>query len=360
MNFQDLYRKIADLDKPVAEAKVEECGMDMPGASPMGMPAEKSTQPPSMSLNINAQGMDDIESLMKLITKVNPDMDSGDNLPVPIGVSAEPMDAPVGMHPPMSDIMKAVSDRDGPENDGVDIDGVDIAHDGEEDGEADGDEDEGAIGAAVGSAIGGAAGAELGPVGAQVGSTVGGEIGDKVTGGEEETEAWANSPEGGAEPEIKDTEYMTRTMSGGMNGEKEMKKHSYKQGDNPYAMDEAGLRAQIRADLMQRLEESKAELVDSEKSKRAKKVLAKKVLAKESFGIEEAGQKVMVIGYNSGREYPLEKAVQDPKSKREVKNPEITMDQYSGAPVLKFYELDGDGPYTAEWHPKYGWTADFD
>jgi hypothetical protein len=27
-----------------------------------------------MSVNLNAQGMDDIESLMKLMTKVNPDM----------------------------------------------------------------------------------------------------------------------------------------------------------------------------------------------------------------------------------------------------------------------------------------------
>lgn len=86
---------------------------------------------------------------------------------------------------------------------------------------------------------------------------------------------------------------------------------------------------------------------------------AKEPVEQESI-VSEEGPKIMVIGYNSGRDLPLEKAAQDPKNKREVKRTEMTMDKYTGAPVLKFYELDGDGPFTAEWNPKYGWTADFD
>ena len=77
MNFNDLMAKMRELDQPTAEAiqvtdvPVEECG-EMPPA-PMGM-EHKETPPPSMSVNINAQGMDDISELMKLLTKVNPDM----------------------------------------------------------------------------------------------------------------------------------------------------------------------------------------------------------------------------------------------------------------------------------------------
>lgn len=37
--------------------------------------------------------------------------------------------------------------------------------------------------------------------------------------------------------EYQDTNYMTKDMSGGMNRQKKMSKHSYKQGDNPMAME---------------------------------------------------------------------------------------------------------------------------
>jgi len=52
-----------------------------------------------MSLNLNAQGMDNIEELMKLMTKVNPDMI---NQPAPMSsISIEPMDKPMGGLPPL-------------------------------------------------------------------------------------------------------------------------------------------------------------------------------------------------------------------------------------------------------------------
>jgi hypothetical protein len=75
MDFQQLLAKMVQLDQPVGETVVPECGdpmgMTPPMSSNMGKP---DTPPPSMSLNLNAQGMDNIESLMKLMTKVNPDM----------------------------------------------------------------------------------------------------------------------------------------------------------------------------------------------------------------------------------------------------------------------------------------------
>ncbi len=52
------------------DGTVEECPMS---PSPMNMD-KPDTPPPSMSVNLNAQGMDDIAELMKLMTKVNPDM----------------------------------------------------------------------------------------------------------------------------------------------------------------------------------------------------------------------------------------------------------------------------------------------
>ena len=71
MNFNELMQKMRELDQPVVQA--EACGDPMPPmSSPMS--AKPDTPPPSLSINLNAQGMDNIESIMKLMTKVNPDM----------------------------------------------------------------------------------------------------------------------------------------------------------------------------------------------------------------------------------------------------------------------------------------------
>jgi hypothetical protein len=73
MDFQQLLSKMVELDQPATEAVVPECGQPMGMTPPM---ADQTPPPahPSMSVNLNAQGMDNIESLMKLMTKVNPDM----------------------------------------------------------------------------------------------------------------------------------------------------------------------------------------------------------------------------------------------------------------------------------------------
>ena len=72
MDYHKLLQRLAELDQPTTESAVSECGDMAPLPS-----AAQSTTPPSMSVNLNAQGMDNIESLLKLMTKVNPDMATG-------------------------------------------------------------------------------------------------------------------------------------------------------------------------------------------------------------------------------------------------------------------------------------------
>ena len=88
-----------ELDQPVVQA--EACGDSMPPMSPMSSPmsSKPDTPPPSLSINLNAQGMDNIESIMKLMTKVNPDMiNQPPSMPMslPISISKPPS---MGMGP---------------------------------------------------------------------------------------------------------------------------------------------------------------------------------------------------------------------------------------------------------------------
>lgn len=69
MDFNKLLAQMKEIDSPTNEA----CGMGLgPMANvPNSMPPEPQS---SMNLNINAQGIDDIESIMNLMHRVNPDM----------------------------------------------------------------------------------------------------------------------------------------------------------------------------------------------------------------------------------------------------------------------------------------------
>lgn len=120
MDFHQLLAKMQELDRPVpetqvAEEPVAECPPDMPGAMtpPMGKP---DAPPPSMSLNLNAQGMDNIEQLMALIKAVNPDADKPAG-GMPPALSIEPMDKPIGMPPlkMLPDLSDEPDSDDGPE-----------------------------------------------------------------------------------------------------------------------------------------------------------------------------------------------------------------------------------------------------
>lgn len=94
MDFNQLMAKMRELDAPVAETAVQECGDmmgGMPPTSPMAVQTQQPPAHPSLSVNLNAQGMDNIEQIMKLITKVNPDM---------INQPAAPMDPMSMLTPP--------------------------------------------------------------------------------------------------------------------------------------------------------------------------------------------------------------------------------------------------------------------
>lgn len=103
--------KMRELDAPVSEAQVQECGEPMGMTPPMG-----ETQPapshPSMSVNLNAQGMDNIESLMKLFTKVNPDMMPKTDSPMPSLTGPGPTIASISSEPELK-----MLPLDGPEDD---------------------------------------------------------------------------------------------------------------------------------------------------------------------------------------------------------------------------------------------------
>jgi hypothetical protein len=254
-NFTDLYKKIYDLDKAVVESTVAECG------EPMGMPTSTTpTNPPSMSVNLNAQGMDDIEELMKLITKVNPDMEKPDaSLPslVPPGpsiMSIKPELPPLKMLPDMDadndempggeidSISKAQGDVDGDGDHDMDDHDAEKDQDDEKEKEAvepEGEEDD----------IMTHLNKELKPFDDQQADAEKEE--DATPGGFDQA---STSPD----PEFKDADYMLNKLAGGLNKPKTMTKHGYQQGDNPLAMKEGDLRAQIRAELAQRLAEVKA------------------------------------------------------------------------------------------------------
>jgi hypothetical protein len=295
MDFNKLMQTMRDLDRPVGEAAVEECGSPMMGGMMPPMAPTPPHNPPTLTVNLNAQGMDDIESIMRLMTKVNPDMI---NQPMPKAIDIEPMgmpsltppgpsitplslgnldSGPLKMLPdfdkdnddmpggemdkddsPVADIQKAMGDQDGDGDHDMDdhdmekkmVDKDPIDKDGEEDGEADNDkEKEGTLGALAGGALGAVTG---GPLGALTGAAAGDSLTDP-DGDEEKEEAWANEPE----EDYKSVDYMNNQIAGGMNKPKQMSKHSYKQGDNPMAMESGDLRAHIRAELLHRLAEAK-------------------------------------------------------------------------------------------------------
>lgn len=210
MNFQELLAKMQQLDQPVGE----ECGMMPPGA-PMPAANEPPVAPPSMSINLNAQGMDNIEDLMKLVTKVNPEMGQSDLPPLP-GMSAPPSIASIK---PAMPPLKMLPDLDS-EDDEVSKAQGDLDNDGDHDMD---DHD----------------------------------MEKKDQEEDDEEESFANSPIGSQdEPEIKD---FKAAIPDGDDLSKPKKSFSDKpyRGDNPMAAESTDLRSQIRADLQRRLNEAK-------------------------------------------------------------------------------------------------------
>ena len=235
MDFQQLLAKMVELDRPTTEtiavptADVGECG-------PMGMtpPMADQTPPPahpSMSVNLNAQGMDNIESLMKLMTKVNPDMinqPQGGIPPMPSLTSPGPSISSIGDLGNLdAGPLKMLPDMDG---DNDNMPGGEKDHmepDGDEgpeikglDQDGDGDHD----------------------------------MDDHDMEKKDKEEAFANSLDD-SEPETMD---MDAAIRDGDDLHKKKSMHTAAAGgDNPMRAESSDLRAQIRAELQQRLAEAK-------------------------------------------------------------------------------------------------------
>ncbi len=232
MNFNELMAKMRELDEPAPTQSISpettECG-DMPG--PMGSPMSTSmpkpdAPPPSMSINLNAQGLDNIEELMKLIKQVNPDMEKPaagmpSMAPMPSITSLPPLkmlpdmdnEPDIEIDKPGPDIMNKPDDSD---------DGVSKAQ-GDVDNDGDHDMDDHDM--------------------------------EKKKG--KEDEAFMNSPEGGSDTEVRDVDDVI------MRGNDIHKpKGTYPKvagADNPMqrTQESTDLRSQIRAELQRRLAEAK-------------------------------------------------------------------------------------------------------
>lgn len=233
MDFNKLLSTLDSLNKPKlnesVDTEVTECGMDTTPHSP-----------PTMTVSLNANGLDDISSLMRLLVKVNPDMmpkdDKGPTL------AADPNILTISNnHPEPLKMLPEPADLDGDED-------------------SEGEEDEGMAGSIAGGIAGLAASKSL--AGASTGAKIGSEIQDKFFGDEEETEEDLDGGFQSANTSNKDTKtFDTDRLIGKSNGldkEKDMVKHSYKQGDNPMAMKDRDFKESIKLDLQQRLAEIKA------------------------------------------------------------------------------------------------------
>ena len=272
MDFNQLMSKMRELDQPAVESAVAECGdpMGMP-PSPMSPPGHQMQPPPahpSMSVNLNAQGMDNIESLMKLITKVNPDMINQPNGGLPPMPSLTPPGATITSIKPELPPLKMLPDFDkeeppemkfgGPS--GIDAPDIDMDNDNKPGGEMDSDyNDDGKLDRHEKDH------ASEKPLLKSLDQDKDGDhdmddhdmekdSDDGEEDDEKKKEAWANEPD----EQVRSVDYMNNQLAGGMNKPKDTFP-KVADGDNPMQRVKEGgdLRAQIRAELLQRLAEAK-------------------------------------------------------------------------------------------------------
>jgi len=277
MDFNQLMAKMRELDQPaqaqVESAPVAECGDPMMGQSSMGMGNQMPPPPahPSMSVNLNAQGMDNIESLMKLMTKVNPDMI---NQPMPKAIEIEPMGMP-SLTPPGPSIssigdlgnldagpLKMLPDLDKkephaePDADNMggpsDMDADNMPPMGDLDSD-DGDD--------VTKAMGDIDGDGDHDFDDHNAENDGPEGEEPEEDDEEKKEGFGNAVAGSPGSDYKDVDYMVNKLAGGMNEPKKSYSGKPYRGDNPMAAgayeSKDALRASIRSELQQRLAEAK-------------------------------------------------------------------------------------------------------
>ena len=211
-----------ELDQPATE---EGCGMPPPPMGmtpPMGMPPKPDVPPPSMSVNINAQGLDNIEDMMKLFQKVNPDMSGPKDTMMP-SLGAEPSILSIKPSlPPLKMLPDLDADNDdkiGGEKDMNQPGDLGASLDRDDDGDHDMDDHD-------------------------------------MEKKKDKEEAFANSVDD-SEPDYMDIDAVVPDGNDLNKPKKTFPKVAG--GDNPMQKMESGdLRAQIRAELLQRLAEAKS------------------------------------------------------------------------------------------------------
>lgn len=227
MDFQQLLTKMREFDQPTVEQTTQECGMPM-GQMPPPLPAvppKPDVPPPSLSVNLNAHGMEDIESMMKLITKVNPDMTAPPVAPMASMIAIKPSLPPLK---PLPDFDADNDDMVGGEKDMLPPDhDKDHAMVKKLDLDMDGDHDMDDH-----------------------------DIEKKEDGG---FQSATTEPD----PEFKNADYMLNRLAGGMNRPKDTFP-KVSDGDNPMKKVREGddFKEQIKSDLRRRLEESKKKTLD--------------------------------------------------------------------------------------------------
>jgi hypothetical protein len=217
MDFHQLLAKMQQLDAPTEQGATEACRSPMGMLNKSPMDEKPDTPPPSMNVSMSAHGMNDIESMMKLFQKVNPDMMPKDPMPTPTMGGG---DAIASISPSVQPLKMLPDFSDEPDNDeGPEIKGLDR----DSDGDHDMDDHEA-------------------------------EPADDSDDEEKKKEAWANEPD---ETE-KSIDYMNNKLAGGMNKPKDTFP-KVADGDNPMqkVREHSDLRSAIRAELIKRLAEAK-------------------------------------------------------------------------------------------------------
>ena len=246
MDFQKIYARIRDIDqgKQLNESVVE-CGA-MP--APVTPPA---APPVTMSVNFNAQGIEHIKELLGLMKASDSPLAAGPvggAEPMPMPTPGMPMGAPKVSAEPAAPATPDINDLDSiiklagmpaaPKKELGDETGDDMASDEEQ-----AEPGTGEMMQDIADEI------------KDMTDEISGEESDEdeEDGEEEETEEGAYDASTTPDPKYQDTNYMIKDLAGGLNKEKQMFKHSYKQGDNPMAMES------IKGELTRRYKALKGE-----------------------------------------------------------------------------------------------------
>jgi hypothetical protein len=232
MDFNKLMQRMRELDSPVTEMPV------MPQATPMSMPTPEPKDKARMNVNISAEG-DAIEDILKLMTKVNPDMINQPKMPMPIPhmePDGDEMPIAIPMPKPINKLLPDFDD----DNDDMPGGEIDIDTDMDKD---DHDADHDVI-----------KGIDKDDDGDHDMDDHDKEKDSEDEDEDEKEEAYANEPD----EDVRNVDYMQNKLAGGMNRPKDT--HAkVSDGDNPMRKVKEGedLRAQIKAELAQRLAEAK-------------------------------------------------------------------------------------------------------